>query len=116
MFFPRRGAVYKLKIESDNDSLKCKAKYAVIIQNNVGNQYSSVVIVSPVCEENDKISEIDVPVSISDDLIPDKAIVKLNHIYSIDKSLLDSEVAQLSPDEMYGIDLALELSLGLVSI
>jgi mRNA interferase MazF len=115
MPFPRRGSIYRIKQSpvSETGEDNCRV---VVLQNDVGNQYGSVVIVAPLCQRRRGISELDVPVDISHNGKIEKGVITLNQIYSIDKSMLGGKIGALPKDKIEKINIALELSLGLVSI
>ena len=88
----------------------------LVIQNNVGNSFSSTVIVAPSTTQIKKMCQmthIGIP-PISD--LPQDSMVMLEQIRTIDKSRLGEYVGCLDDDVMDRIDEALGISVGLEDV
>jgi len=84
----------------------------LIIQNDVGNQYGSTVIVAMITS---RLSSRQYPVNVAvpDRLLPKASEIKLHQIRTLDKSQLGKKMAHLPEATMNEVDEALRASLGL---
>lgn len=94
-----------------------KTRPALILQNDVTNQYSSITIIAPVttqhierCYPNEAVL-----VSTSQGL-PRTSKVLLNHVRSVDKARLLKRLGTITSDEQRAVDEALLISLGLTPL
>ena len=112
---PKRGEVYLVNFDPTVGREIRKTRPAVVIQNDVSNKHSEVIIVSAISSAN------------SSDPYPNEVFVKkgeggldcdsfilLNQIRTIDKTRLLKKLGVLKPHTVGCINLAIEISLGLV--
>ena len=87
---------------------------AVVIQNDVGNKVSSLIIVAAITS-NLKVADLPVGVMImpEESGLSHKSVIHLGQIYTIDKERLEDYVGMLSQSKMLEVDKAIEISLGL---
>ena len=89
----------------------------VIIQNNVANEYSPVVIVAAVTTSMGvKEYPTEVIVTAPEGALKRDSAILLNQIRTIDKRRLAKYWGTLDPSTMVRIDTALKISLGLVPV
>lgn len=96
-----------------------KTRPAVILQNNVANEYSPVTIVTAVTSLNkdDKIYPTEVLIKKSSSIgLKNDSLVLLNQIRTIDKQRLVLKIGRLNEAAIKHINEALKISLGLVEI
>ena len=92
-----------------------KTRPAIILQNNVSNEYSAVTIVAAIT------SVINLPLYPNEVLIHAKegglkkdSAVLLNQLRSIDRKRLIKRLGYIYPETMIKIDNALKISLGII--
>ncbi|MBU5669617.1 type II toxin-antitoxin system PemK/MazF family toxin [Peptoniphilus sp. MSJ-1] len=84
---------------------------AVIIQNNIGNEYSPTVIIAPITAG--KKNNIDLPTHVIGIELRKKSIALLEQILTIDRRRIISFIASLDVETMKDIDEKIKVSLGL---
>ena len=109
---PRRGEIYWVNLDPTLGSEISKMRPAVIISNDIGNQYSQRVIVAPITSRRtQQIYPFEVRVEIGEGGLKESSKVLLDQIRTVDKSRLVRKLGKLKPNTMEGIDKAIRLSL-----
>ncbi|MFZ2634472.1 MAG: type II toxin-antitoxin system PemK/MazF family toxin [Desulfosalsimonadaceae bacterium] len=111
----KRGDVYYAGLDPVTGHETGKTRPVLIIQNDIGNQYSPTTIVAVITEYSPKKASypICVPIRKQEGLSKD-SIVNLSQIRTVDKKrLLPPRLATLSADIMQQVDAAIINSLGL---
>lgn len=115
--FPRRGEIYLVQFDPARGHEIKKTRPALIIQNNIGNQFSSVMIVAAI---SSKISippyPVEVIVETGKSGLSARSTVRLDQIRSVDKEQLVKRVGQLEQLTMNRVDEAIKVSLGLIEL
>jgi mRNA interferase MazF len=118
MTFPRRGEIYLVEFDPTRGHEIKKTRPALIIQNDIGNRYSSVTIVAAVTS---KLSPTPYPVEVT--VEPTKANglsflsqIHLDQIRSIDRERLLKRLGAVDLATMRQVDDAINISLGLVKL
>lgn len=83
---------------------------ALVIQNDVGNQYAATTIVAAVTSTI-KIYPVTVPLKKGDGGLPQPSMVNLAQILTLDKSRLQRRVGTLPAEVMDKVDSAIKVSL-----
>jgi mRNA interferase MazF len=111
----KRGEIYYAVLDPVVGSETGKTRPVLIIQNDVGNQYSPTTIVAVITEYSDKKATYPICVAIGKDSgLKKNSIVNLSQIRTLDKSrLTGSKLATLPGDLMSNVDMALKNSLAL---
>ncbi|HYF05322.1 MAG TPA: type II toxin-antitoxin system PemK/MazF family toxin [Patescibacteria group bacterium] len=110
---PKRGEIFLVNFDPTIGSEIKKTRPALVIQNDISNAYSPVVIVAAITSRNaDKIYPTEVKLT----ELPKTSIVLLNQIRTIDKSRLVKRLAKVSPSTMVKVDSALKISLALIDL
>lgn len=109
----KRGDVYYAMLDPIIGSEQGGFRPVVIIQNDVGNRYSTTVIASVTTRKKKVYMPTHVPVKLRHDDFPHEFVVMLEQIRTIDKSRLLDYICTLSPAKMREIDRALAVSLGI---
>jgi mRNA interferase MazF len=93
-----------------------KTRPCVVIQNDIGNRYSPVVIVAVItgAENVPKRYPVDVPIPKGEGGFLKDSVVQCNLIRSVDEQRIVRTFGHLSRTTMERIDRALCISLGLV--
>jgi len=117
MSFPRRGEIYLVAFDPTVGHEIKKTRPAVVIQNDISNQYSPITIVAAVSSQFSRPPhprEVIIPIGKGSLKIPSAVI--LNQIRSIDRTRLIKRLGMLDAGTLLRVDLALKISLGLIEI
>jgi len=114
----RRGELYLVAFDPTVGHEIQKTRPALIIQNDVGNQYSPLTIVAAVTS---KVPVMSFPVEVV--VEPAKAVglkirsaIRLDQIRTIDRQRLIKRLGSVDPTTMREVDEAIKISLGLVEL
>lgn len=112
-----RGDIYYADLSPVVGSEQGGTRPVLIIQNDIGNQYSPTTIVAAITSQLDKPR---LPTHVALPATPGGlekySVILLEQIRTIDKSRLLEKVNSLDSDTMVKVNLAVEISLGLVDI
>lgn len=115
--FPKRGEVYFADLDPVFGSEQGGQRPVLIIQNDVNNQYSPVVIVASMTSAPPKGNyPTDVVIQPAFGGRSGLSRIQLNQLRMIDKRRLGHFVGRLNPAQMAQVDEALKISLSLVPI
>lgn len=112
----RRGDVILVDLEPVIGSEQGKVRPAVVIQNDIANEYSPVLIVAAITSSSRAIHPTDVEVPASEGGLRKNSKILLNQIRTIDKQRVVDKWGHLSDETMAKIDEALKISLSLIAI
>lgn len=113
----RRGDVWLANLDPVLGSQQGKTRPVVIIQNDVANQYSPVVIVAALTTAvGAKEFPTEVRVSAPEGGLKRDSAILLNQVRTIDKRRLIARWGRLTPQTMEKVDEALKISLALVPL
>lgn len=113
----RRGEIYVVSFDPTVGSEIKKTRPAVIIQNDIANQYSPVTIVAAITSVTGRSPHpTDVFVSKKEGGLEADSLVLLNQIRTIDRQRLLKRLGMLSPETIAAIDTALAISVGLTEV
>lgn len=95
-----------------------KTRPALVIQNDVGNRESDVVIVAAITshQKGDHLYPVNVLVQAPEGGLKHDSVVRLDQIRSVDKERLAGRLGELHPETMEKVDRALAISVGLVDL
>ncbi len=112
--YPKRGEIYYADLDPVFGSEQGGRRPVLIIQNDLGNQHSPVVIVASVTSTQAKSARpIDVVLTAGTAGLAKQTRILLNQLRTIDKRRLGRYVGQLDDAQMQQVDHALMQSLGL---
>ena len=114
--FPKRGDVYLVSFDPTLGAEIQKTRPALILQNDIGNQYSPITIVAAITSNVMRRAPINVLVAAPDGGLTADSVVLLNQIRSIDKRRLIKRLGTIHAETMRCVNQALMLSLGLLEI
>ena len=110
----KRGDVFLANLEPVVESEQGGVRPVLIIQNNISNKHSPVVIIAAITS---KIFEKEFPTNVfiskKDSGLDRDSTILFNQIRTIDKSRLIKKVSSLDSELLYKIDYSLKVSLGL---
>jgi mRNA interferase MazF len=112
----RRGDIWTVNLEPVVGSEQGEARPALIIQNDIGNLYSPVLIVAALTSREESHYDVEVQVKAPEGRLRDNSLVLLNQIRTIDKRRVGRYWGHLSTETMQQVDEAIKISLGLVPI
>jgi len=116
MAYPKRGDVYLVNLDPTLGSEIKKTRPAVIIQNDVGNQYSPVTIIAPITSGEETVYPVEVLVEAPEGGLSNNSLVLLNQIRAVDKRRLVKRLGTLKPETLRQVDRAITISLGLLPL
>ena len=112
MSFPRRGELYWVTLDPTIGSEIAKTRPAVVISNDVGNQYADRVIVAPISSgSTDKIYPFEVLLQAAEAGLPKASKVLLDQIRTVDKQRLGARIGALTSQRLEEVNRAVRLSL-----
>lgn len=114
MSFPQRGQVFFVNLDPAIGSEIKKTRPAVIVQNDVGNQYSSTTIIAPITSGNESSYPIEILVRPPEGGLKNKSLIKLDQIRAVDKRRLVKYLGKIKHQTMKKVDQAIAISLGLI--
>jgi len=116
MMSPRRGEIYLVAFNPTVGHEIQKTRPAVIIQNNISNQFSPITIVAAISSQfGDPPHPREVVISPKSGLSKPSAVI-LNQIRSVDRKRLVKRLGSVDAATMREVDEALMISLGLVEL
>ena len=113
---PKRGDVYLVNLDPTIGSEIKKTRPAVIIQNDVGNQYSPGTIVALITSGDGALYPVEVDVKSPEGGLDKDSLVLLNQIRTVDQRRLVKRLGQIDKTTIRKVDQAIMISLGLVEI
>ena len=113
----KRGEIYYAELNPVIGSEQGGTRPVLVIQNNIGNQYSPTTIIVAITSQISKAKlPTHVEVRSKRSGLEKDSVILTEQIRTIDKSRLKEKVAVLDPEVMLRVDEAIEVSLGLTEI
>jgi mRNA interferase MazF len=89
----------------------------LIVQNDIGNQFSPTTIVAPLTTAfSERVYPTEVRLAAGAGDLPRPSSVLLNQIKTVDKDRLEARIGRLDEGTMGQVDRAIQISLGLVPL
>jgi mRNA interferase MazF len=107
---PRRGQVWLVDFSPGRGSEQDGVRPAVILQNDVGNQYAGTTIVAAITSTI-KIYPVTVALKPGEGGLKKPSMVNLAQILTVDKTRLQRRIAALSTARMHTVTEAIKVSL-----
>ncbi len=112
-----RGDVWLVSLDPVIGHETSKTRPAVVIQNDIGNEYSPITIIAPITSQKlEKTYPVEVFLSTEKTGLEKNSKVLLNQIRAVDMRRLIRKIGKLDSDAMKLVDNALKISLGLESL
>jgi len=111
---PRRGEVWMVNFHPGRGSEQQGIRPALIIQNDVGNQYATTTIVAAITSTI-KIYPVTVPLKKGEAGLKQSSMVNLAQILTVDKSRLQRRLGRLRAETLDRVNAAIQISLDLAS-
>lgn len=110
----RRGDIVLVNLEPVIGSEQGKTRPALVIQNDIGNEYSPTTIVAPITSTIfSKQYPTNIEVDGTNSPLKEKSTILLNQIRTIDKSRIIRNYGKISSKKIKEVDEAIMNSLGL---
>jgi mRNA interferase MazF len=110
--FPRRGEIYWVNFDPARGSEQAGKRPAVVVSNDILNQYGSVITVAPITS-----TVLDRPyphtVRLPKDSLLGEGTILCNQLRTIAKDRLQGHIGQLSANQLRQLDRAIVVALGL---
>jgi mRNA interferase MazF len=112
--FCKRGEIYIADLDPVIGSEQGSRRPVLIIQNDVGNQFSPTTIIAAITSQlSPKVYPTEIRVKAGSGGLTKDSAVLLNQIKTIDMSRLENRLGELNAATMGKIDEAIKISLGL---
>lgn len=110
----RRGDIYLVNFDPTIGSEIKKTRPALIIQNDVANKYSPIVIVAAITSQlGPPYYPNEVFVKTNESGLKNDSVILLNQIRSIDKQRLVKKIGKIKSTKIVEVDHAIAISIGL---
>ena len=114
---PQRGEVYLVSFDPTVGAEIQKTRPALVLQNDVSNEYSPITIVAAITSKFDEpLYPTEVLIQAPEGGLTINSVALLNHIRSIDKQRLIKRLDKLEESTMKQVNQAIQISLGLVEL
>lgn len=114
---PKRGEVYLVNFDPTLGSEIQKTCPALVLQNDISNEYSPITIVAAITFQFDEeLYPTEVLIQPPEGGLTTNSVVLLNQIRSIDKKRLIKKLGSLNMGTMEQVDGAIQISLGLIEL
>lgn len=114
---PKRGEIYLVSFDSTVGAEMQKTRPALVLQNDIANEHSPITIVAAITSQfDDTLYPTEVLVQPLEGGLTLNSVVLLNQIRSIDKQRLVKRLGKLTDETMALVNLAIQVSLGLIEI
>lgn len=107
--FPKRGEIYWTDLDPAIGGETKKTRPAVVVSNDIGNEFSQVVMIAPITSKIKKVYSFEVETIVNDK----RAKIMLNQSRAIDKSRLQKLIEQVDEATLRLIDEAIKLVFGI---
>lgn len=113
----KRGEIYYADLSPVVGSEQGGTRPVLVLQNDIGNQYSPTTIVAAITSQIEKAklpTHIEMPAGVAG--LEKDSVILLEQLRTIDKSRLMEKVSSLDSEIMARVDQAVEVSLGLADL
>ncbi len=114
---PKRGEVWLVNFDPTVGAEIQKTRPAVVLQNDVANRWSPITIVAAMTSQfTEPLYPTEVRVRPPEAGLAADGVILLNQIRSIDKRRLVKRLGALKPDTVARMNVALQVSVGIVKL
>lgn len=114
---PKRGEIYLVSFDPTVGTEIQKTRPALVLQNNVSNEYSPITIVAAISSKfNETLYPTEVLIQPPEGGMTVNSVLLLNQIRSIDKQRLVRKLGELTFASMERVNESIQVSLGLIEI
>lgn len=113
--YPRRGEIFLVSFDPAVGSEMRKTRPAVVIQNDVANEFSPVTIVAAITSKfGPKLRPTEALISGDETGLSQPLVVLLNQLRSVDRSRLIKRMGEIDDLTLKRLDGCLKISLALI--
>lgn len=109
----KRGEIYWVDWSPGRGSEQSGVRPALVIQNDIGNRFSSTIIVASISTVPERPYPFLIRFTVAESGLGQDSAVNLSQILTIDKMCLGDKCGELSPTKMAEVDEAIKTSLAL---
>ncbi len=114
---PKRGEVYLVNFDPTVGVEIKKTRPALVLQNNIANEHSPITIVAAITSKyDDELYPTEVLIFAREGGLSIDSVVLLNQVRSIDRARLVKRLGMVKAETMENVDLALQISFGLIEL
>lgn len=115
--YPKRGEVYLVNFDPTIGAEIKKTRPALILQNDISNQYSPITIVAAITSKfEESLYPTEILIKSPEGGLEVDSVALLNQIRSIDKQRLIKHLGNLNPETMEKVDIAIQISFGILKL
>jgi mRNA interferase MazF len=112
-----RGEIYLVNFDPTIGSEISKTRPALIIQNNIANRSSPIIIIAAITSKfDDRLYPTEVLIEPPEGGLKTTSVILLNQVRSIDKQRLIRRIGAIGSDKLNEVDRAIQISLGLIDL
>jgi len=111
MEFPKRGELWVVNLDPTIGAEIKKRRQAVIISNDINNQYSRTVTILPVTDKGKKIYPFEVRLQPRGTDLTKESKIKCQQIRTVDKQRIVARLGALDHDQVMQVERALRVHL-----
>ncbi len=116
MNFPERGDIYLVSLDPTIGSEIGKSRPAIVISNNINNEFADTVTIIPVTSKTTKVYPFEVLLKMGEAGLTKDSKAKCNQIRTVDKKRLFKFLGSINNKKMEEIEKALLIHLGIIDL
>ncbi len=111
---PIRGEIYLVNFDPTIGSEISKTRPALIVQNNIANKSSPIIIIAAITSKfDDRLYPTEVLIEPPEGGLKTTSVILLNQIRSIDRQRFVRRIGEISLEKLGEVDRAIQISFGL---
>jgi mRNA interferase MazF len=111
---PIRGEIYLVNFDPTIGSEISKTRPALIVQNNIANKSSPIIIIAAITSKfDDRLYPTEVLIEPPEGGLKTTSVILLNQIRSIDRQRFIKRIGAISLEKLSEVDRAIQISFGL---
>ena len=111
---PIRGEIYLVNFEPTIGSEISKTRPALIVQNNIANKSSPIIIIAAITSKfDDRLYPTEVLIEPPEGGLKTTSVILLNQIRSIDRQRFVRRIGAISLEKLSEVERAIQISFGL---
>lgn len=100
MGYPKKGEIYLVNFDPIIEHEAKKKRPALILSNNIHNQYSPLVTVAPLSSNTNKVYPFEVYVTKKSTGLNENSKIMIIHLRSVDKKRLINKIGDIEDKEI----------------
>ena len=111
---PMRGEIYLVNFDPTIGSEISKTRPALIVQNNIANKSSPIIIIAAITSKfDDRLYPTEVLIEPPEGGLKTTSVILLNQIRSIDRQRFVRRIGAISLEKLSEVERAIQISFGL---